>query len=914
MLLSNKITPNMWNYGKNLTMFFKKGIIKNNLKLGADEAMEQLGLNEIRERFLRFFESKGHLRLPSFPLVPQNDSSLLLINAGMAPLKPFFTGKEVPPRKRVTTCQKCIRTPDIERVGKTARHGTFFEMLGNFSFGDYFKSEATAWAWEFVTKEMKMPVDRLWVTIYQDDDEAFDIWTKQVGVDPARVVRMGKEDNFWEIGTGPCGPCSEIYFDRGEQYGCDSPDCKVGCECDRYVEFWNLVFTQFDKDEQGEYHPLAHPNIDTGMGLERIAAIMQGVDNLFEVDTIQNVMKHICQIAKVDYNKEEKTDVSLRVITDHIRGTVFMICDGVLPSNEGRGYVLRRLLRRAARHGKLLGIDKPFLYQIVETVVKESQSGYPELVQKQDYIEKIVKLEEERFDETIDQGLSILNDYLKEAKQEGKSVLAGEKVFKLYDTFGFPLDLTREIAEEKGLAIDEEAYQKEMEAQRERAREARGDMETAGWKEDTLTQLAKPLETEFLGYESLSGQGRVTLLFADGQAHDTISGGQFVLMADQTVFYGESGGQVGDQGTMSGSSCEIQVMDCKKQNGKYLHTCKLTSGVVHVGDLLDMKVDEKRRMNIARNHSATHLLQAALKQVLGNHVAQAGSLVMPDKLRFDFSHFTAMTPDEIAKTEELVNQMILDSLPVTIQEMKLEDAKKTGATALFGEKYGEVVRVVRMGDKSTEFCGGCHLRNTSQAALFQIVSEGGVAAGVRRIEAITGQAVLQRLTALKSFENQVSAVLKTSSGEAVAKILDLSDQLKHLKKENETLQSKLARGSISTVIDKAQEVNGVRLITHRMKGDMNSLRQYADLLRDHLSGEYVIVLAAENERVNFMVCAAKSAVDRGVHAGKLVKEIAAVAGGSGGGKPDSAQAGAKHPEKIEEALGAAQRLLSQQLS
>lgn len=876
--------------------------------------MERLGLNEIRERYLRFFESKGHLRLPSFPLVPQNDSSLLLINAGMAPLKPYFTGKEVPPRKRVTTCQKCIRTPDIERVGKTARHGTFFEMLGNFSFGDYFKTEATAWAWEFVTKEMEMPVDKLWVTIYEDDDEAFDIWTKQVGVAADRVVRMGKEDNFWEIGTGPCGPCSEIYFDRGEEYGCGSPDCKVGCECDRYVEFWNLVFTQFDKDEQGEYHPLAHPNIDTGMGLERIAAIMQRVDNLFEVDTIQNVMKHICRIAGVEYKKNEKADVSLRVITDHIRGTVFMICDGVLPSNEGRGYVLRRLLRRAARHGKLLGIDKPFLYQVVGTVVKESQSGYPELAQKQEYIEKIVKLEEERFDETIDQGLSILNDYLQEAKEQGSTVLSGEKAFKLYDTFGFPIDLTREIAEEKGMTVDEEVYQKEMEAQRERAREARGDMETAGWKEDALTQLAKPLETEFLGYDSLSGQGKVTLLFADGEAKEEITGGRFVMMTDRTVFYGESGGQVGDQGMMTSENADISVLDCKKQNGKFLHTCQLQSGKVKLGDVLNMQVDEKRRMATARNHSATHLLQAALKQVLGSHVAQAGSLVMPDKLRFDFSHFTAMTAEEIARTEELVNEMILASLPVSVQEMKLEDAKKTGATALFGEKYGDVVRVVRMGDRSTEFCGGCHLQNTSQAALFQIVSEGGVAAGVRRIEAITGDAVLQRLNGLKSFEDQIAAALKTSPADAVSKVEELNGQVKQLKKEAEALQSKLARGSMDDVIKKGVEVDGIQLITHRMQGDMNALRKYADLLRDRLSGAYVLVLAAENERVNFMVCAAKEAVERGVHSGKLVKEIAAVAGGSGGGKPDSAQAGAKNPEKIDEALGLAQQLLSQQLS
>ncbi len=875
--------------------------------------MERLGLNEIRERYLKFFESKGHLRLPSFPLVPQNDKSLLLINAGMAPLKPYFTGKEVPPRNRVTTCQKCIRTPDIERVGKTARHGTFFEMLGNFSFGDYFKNEATAWAWEFITKEMKIPVDKLWVTIYEDDDEAFDIWTQKVGVAPDRIVRLGKEDNFWEIGTGPCGPCSEIHYDRGPEYGCGKPDCAIGCDCDRYLEFWNLVFTQFDKDEQGNYNRLAKPNIDTGMGLERIAAIMQGVDNLFEVDTIQNVMKHISKIANVEYKKDEKADVSLRVITDHIRGTTFMICDGVLPSNEGRGYVLRRLLRRAARHGKLLGINRPFLYEVVGTVVKESLSGYPELAEKQEYIEKIVKIEEERFDETIDQGLTILNDYMEETKNAGSTVLSGEKAFKLYDTYGFPIDLTREIVEEKGLSVDEEVYQQEMDAQKKRAREARGDMETAGWKEDTLTQLAKPLDNEFIGYDNLQCQATVTLLFADGEGKQEMTDGQFVMMTDKTVFYGESGGQVGDQGSMKNDSCDIAVLDCKKQNGKYLHTCELESGSVKVGDILELQVCEKRRMATARNHSATHLLQAALKQVLGSHVAQAGSYVMPDRLRFDFSHFTAMTSEEIAKTEKLVNEMILESLPVTVSEMKIDEAKETGATALFGEKYGDVVRVVKMGDKSTEFCGGCHLQNTSQAALFQIVSESGVAAGVRRIEAITGSAVLQKLEELNEFEQNIGAALKTSPEDAVAKIEELSAQVKALKKENESLQSKLAQGTMDSVIDSAADVKGVKLITHRMKGDMNGLRQYADLLRDKVQGACVMVLAAENERVNFMVCATKDALDLGAHSGKLVKEVAAIAGGSGGGKPESAQAGAKLPEKIDDALSAAKDLLAQQL-
>ncbi len=874
--------------------------------------MENLGLNEIREKYLSFFESKGHLRLPSFPLVPQNDNSLLLINAGMAPLKPYFTGKEVPPRKRVTTCQKCIRTPDIERVGKTARHGTFFEMLGNFSFGDYFKSEVIPWAWEFVTKVMEMPVDKLWVTVYEDDDEARDIWIK-TGVSPDRIKKLGKEDNFWEIGTGPCGPCSEIYFDRGEKYGCGKPDCGVGCDCDRFCEFWNLVFTQFDKDENGTYNRLAHPNIDTGMGLERIAAIMQGVDNLFEVDTIRNVMKHISSIAGVEYKKDEKSDVSLRVITDHIRGTTFMICDGVIPSNEGRGYVLRRLIRRAARHGKLLGIKEPFLYKVVSTVVKESASGYPELVDKQSYIERIVKIEEERFNETVDSGLEILNDYITELKADGKNQLSGAAAFKLYDTYGFPIDLTVEILEEHGMSVDMDAYENEMNEQRERARAARGDTEGEGWKDDEIAVLIKNIDTEFVGYDVLSCNAEVKFIAYENASVEKFDkeNGKFIIVTDKTPFYGESGGQVGDTGSMKSNSAEITVTDCKKQNGKFVHHCELVFGSVSVGDTLTMSVDKKRRAAISRNHSATHLLQAALKAVLGDHVAQSGSLVLPDKLRFDFSHFTAMTPDEISQTERLVNEMILDATDITVCEMPIEEARKTGAMALFGEKYGDIVRVVKIGDRSTEFCGGTHLRNTSEAALFKIVSESGIAAGIRRIEAVTGCGVLKLLNSLEEFSDSVTSALKANKDDAVMRIEQLHSEIKELKKENESLKAKLALGTLDDCLASAKDIKGVKFITNRLDGsDIGSLRNYADMIKDKVSEPFVVVLASDNDgKVNLIVTANKDAVSLGAHAGNIIKEAAKTVGGGGGGKPDSAQAGGKDASKIDDAFRCAAETL-----
>ncbi len=874
--------------------------------------MENLGLNQIREKYLSFFESKGHLRLPSFPLVPQNDNSLLLINAGMAPLKPYFTGKEVPPRKRVTTCQKCIRTPDIERVGKTARHGTFFEMLGNFSFGDYFKSEVIPWAWEFVTDVMKMPVDKLWVTVYEDDDEARDIWIK-TGVAPERIKKLGKEDNFWEIGTGPCGPCSEIYFDRGEKYGCGKPDCGVGCDCDRFCEFWNLVFTQFDKDDNGTYNRLAHPNIDTGMGLERIAAIMQGVDNLFEVDTIRNVMRHISQIAGVEYKKDEKSDVSLRVITDHIRGTTFMICDGVIPSNEGRGYVLRRLLRRAARHGKLLGIKEPFLYKVVSTVVKESASGYPELVEKQSYIEKIVKIEEERFNETVDSGLEILNDYIKELKDNGKNQLSGTAAFKLYDTYGFPIDLTIEILEEQGMTVDMPGYESEMNEQKERARAARGDMEGEGWKDDDIAVLIKDITTDFVGYDTLCADATVKFIAYDNASVQKFDkeNEKFIVVTDVTPFYGESGGQVGDTGTMKSDTAEIKVTDCKKQNGKFVHHCELVFGSVSVGDRLTLEVDKERRMAVSRNHSATHLLQAALKSVLGDHVAQSGSLVLPDRLRFDFSHFTAMTADEISETERLVNGMILNAMDISVCEMPIEEARKTGAMALFGEKYGDIVRVVRMGDKSTEFCGGTHLKNTSEAALFKIISESGIAAGIRRIEAVTGCGVLKMLNELESFSNSVSSALKTNKNDVVSKIEQISAEVKELKKENESLKAKLASGTLDDCLSQAQMIKGVKFIVNRMDGsDVSALRNYADMIKDKVSEPYVVVLAsAVDGKVNLTVNANKDAVSMGAHAGNVIKQAAKTVGGGGGGKPDSAQAGGKDASKIDDAFKSAAEAL-----
>ena len=878
--------------------------------------MQKLGLNEIREKFLSFYESKGHLRLPSFPLIPQNDNSLLLINAGMAPLKPYFTGKETPPKKRVTTCQKCIRTPDIERVGKTARHGTYFEMLGNFSFGDYFKREATAWAWEFATKVLELPVEKLWVTIYQDDDEAFDIWTKEVGVAPDRIVRMGKEDNFWEIGTGPCGPCSELYFDRGPEAGCGSPHCHVGCECDRFVEFWNLVFTQFDKDEDGNYHPLSHPNIDTGMGLERIACIMQGVDNLFEVDTVRRIMDKACEIANVAYGQDAKTDVSLRVITDHIRSTTFMIADGVQVSNEGRGYVLRRLLRRAARHGKLLGVSEPFLYKIVDTVIAENRTAYPELVDKADYIKKIVELEEERFAATIDGGLSILEEYIAALKKDGKTQLAGEDAFRLYDTFGFPIDLTLEILEEQGLTVDEDAFAACMEEQRKRARESRANAD-AGWEDDELRKLYSLFDTVFVGYGTLQTEAKVVGIVRDLELQDsaTAEDGNIMLILDRTPFYGESGGQVGDTGRITANGLDIEVMDAKKMgDGKIIHACNMVSGAVKVGDTVVCTVDRDSRRATERNHSATHLLQKALRTVLGSHVEQAGSYVSDERLRFDFSHYQAVTPEQLAQVETLVNDAIADALPVTCEEMPIAEAKKLGAMALFGEKYGDIVRVVRMGDFSTELCGGTHVGNTAGIGLFKIISETGIAAGVRRIEAITSRNILKYLAEEEAVVAEAAGALKSAPHDLPARIAALQGQVKSLEKELSDIKAKMAAGGLDDVKKNAEEIGGVTVLRGAfVDADVNTLRKTADAIRDEFDCVVMVLAAYSDEKVSLLASANKAAVAKGVHCGNLVREIAAFVGGSGGGRPDSAQAGGKDPKGVDEALLAVSGALKKQL-
>ena len=876
--------------------------------------MQKLGLNEIREKYLSFFETKGHLRMKSAPLVPKNDPSLLLINAGMAPLKPYFTGKEVPPSKRVTTCQKCIRTPDIERVGKTARHGTFFEMLGNFSFGDYFKHEATAFAWEFVTKVMEMPTDKLYVTVYEEDDEARDIWINEIGVDPSHVVKMGKEDNFWEHGTGPCGPCSEIYFDRGVEHGCGSPDCAVGCECDRFVEFWNLVFTQFDKDEDGNYNRLSNPNIDTGMGLERIAAIMQGVKSLFDVDTVKNITDHVTKISGASYGKDEKTDVSLRVITDHIRSTTFMVCDGVVPSNEGRGYVLRRLLRRAARHGRLLGINGNFLYTVADTVINESCSAYPELSEKRDYIKKIIKIEEERFAETINQGLEILADYIKAAKESGEKTLSGENAFKLYDTYGFPLDLTLEIAAEEGLLVDDKTFDALMQNQRETARNARKDL--SSWGEDKALDFGIDDKTEFIGYDTFETEATLLGIVLNGEVVSAAGSGEEVaLLFDKTVFYGESGGQVGDKGEIVSKGFKMQVTDCKKlADGKFLHFGEITEGAIEKNAVCTLKIDAESRLATARNHSTTHLLQEALTRVLGNHVAQAGSLVSPEKLRFDFSHFEALTKEEIAKVENIVNEAILSAMEVDIKTLPIDEAKKLGAKALFGEKYGDVVRVVKMGDFSTEFCGGCHIKNTSNAGLFKILSETGVAAGVRRIEGITGSGVLSYLNDMESTIEKTAAALKTSKIDVCDKALSLQDELKASAKTIAELQKKLAEGSLSDVMQSFTEIAGVKVFTAFVEGaSSGDLRNLADSIRDKEALSAGALAGGEGDKITFVSFASKDAVNKGVHAGNLVREVAKIAGGSGGGRPDSGQAGGKDASKISDALKVALDVIKNQL-
>ncbi len=876
--------------------------------------MQWTGLNELREKYLSFFESKGHLRLDSFPLVPKNDPSLLLINSGMAPMKKWFLAQEEPPRHRVTTCQKCIRTPDIERVGITARHGTFFEMLGNFSFQDYFKEEVIPWAWEFLTSDewMAIPKDRLHISVYEEDDEAYDIWTKKVGIAPDHMVRLGKEDNFWEHGSGPCGPCSEIYFDRGPEYGCGKPTCGVGCDCDRYMEIWNLVFSQFDADGKGHYERLARPNIDTGMGLERLACVMQGVGNLFEVDTVQSVLHHVEHIANKTYGEDDKTDISIRVITDHIRSCTFMVSDGILPSNEGRGYVLRRLLRRAARHGRMLGITRPFLVELVETVIQSSETAYPELREHDAYIKKVIGTEEANFARTIDAGMNILNNMIDGLEKAHEHLLKGLDVFKLNDTFGFPLDLTKEIAAEQGIEIDEEGFHAEMTKQKERARAERLKKNISGWSEDLFGALnAEP--TVFTGYETLNDTGVVVALsdeetLTDAIATDEEAKDGVLVVLDKTPFYAEMGGQAADHGMLNSADCSLRVLDVKKTpKGYYVHTCVLESGIVKVGDHLTAQVDKEYRMAIARNHTATHLLQAALREVLGDHVHQAGSYQDAEITHFDFTHFSAVTPEELARVQKIVNDKIYESMNVTVREMPIEEAKKLGAMALFGEKYGKVVRVVDIEGWSTEFCGGTHVKNTAQIGGFKIVSEASVAAGIRRIEAVTGRNLLIRANLQEAMLHTVANTLKANNVTALpVRAEAVMAENKALAKELEEIKAQVAASKVTSLFDNAEEIGGVKIASAYFTGTTgDTLRGMCDTIRDKAVKPAVAVLVGKAEdKITMAVTVTKEAQEKGLKAGALVKEIAAIAGGKGGGKPDFAMAGLKDETKIDEALAA----------
>ena len=876
--------------------------------------MQWTGLNELREKYLSFFESKGHLRLDSFPLVPKNDPSLLLINSGMAPMKKWFLAQEEPPRHRVTTCQKCIRTPDIERVGITARHGTFFEMLGNFSFQDYFKEEVIPWAWEFLTSDewMAIPKDRLHISVYEEDDEAYDIWTKKVGIAPDHMVRLGKEDNFWEHGSGPCGPCSEIYFDRGPEYGCGKPTCGVGCDCDRYMEIWNLVFSQFDADGKGHYERLARPNIDTGMGLERLACVMQGVGNLFEVDTVQSVLHHVEHIANKTYGENAKDDISIRVITDHIRSCTFMVSDGILPSNEGRGYVLRRLLRRAARHGRMLGITRPFLVELVETVIQSSESAYPELREHDAYIKKVIGTEEANFARTIDAGMNILNNMIDGLEKAHEHLLKGLDVFKLNDTFGFPLDLTKEIAAEQGIEIDEEGFHAEMTKQKERARAERLKKNISGWSEDLFGALdAEP--TVFTGYETLCDNGVVVALsdeetLTDAIATDEEAKDGVLVVLDKTPFYAEMGGQAADHGMLNSADCSLRVLDVKKTpKGYYVHTCVLESGIVKVGDHLNAQVDKEYRMAIARNHTATHLLQAALREVLGDHVHQAGSYQDAEITHFDFTHFSAVTPEELARVQKIVNDKIYESMNVTVREMPIEEAKKLGAMALFGEKYGKVVRVVDIEGWSTEFCGGTHVKNTAQIGGFKIVSEASVAAGIRRIEAVTGRNLLIRANLQEAMLHTVANTLKANNVTALpVRAEAVMAENKALAKELEEIKAQVAASKVTSLFDNAEEIGGVKIASAYFTGTTgDTLRGMCDTIRDKAVKPAVAVLVGKSEdKITMAVTVTKQAQEKGLKAGALVKEIAAIAGGKGGGKPDFAMAGLKDETKIDEALAA----------
>lgn len=864
--------------------------------------MEWTGLNELREKFLEFFESKEHLRLPSFSLIPKDDNSLLLINSGMAPMKKYFTGEVTPPKTRVTTCQKCIRTPDIERVGITARHGTFFEMLGNFSFGDYFKHEATAWAWEFFTEVLKMPKELLYCSIYEDDEETYKIWTEEVGVDPSHIVRLGKEDNFWEHGPGPCGPCTEIYFDRGADKGCGSPDCHVGCECDRFVEVWNVVFSQFENDGNGNYTPLEHPNIDTGMGLERLACVMQGVDNLFLVDTVQNIMKHISQIVGVNYGEDEKKDISLRVITDHVRSTTFMIADGVMPSNEGRGYVLRRLLRRASRHGRLLGYNKPFLYKVCETVIKENEKAYPELVEKKELIIKLIKVEEENFNRTIEQGLELLNEI---ADKSESMIISGEDAFKLNDTYGFPIDLTQEILSEKGMKIDLERFHELLKEQKNRSRAKRKNAGADAWISDA-TDLSDVPATEFTGYKEYSSKAKVLAIIKDGEKCNTAYKGESVIVIlDKTPFYAESGGQVGDTGEIKSDTTAVCVSDTTKNpSGIFFHYCTVADGVLETGDEVTANIDVQRRQDIMRNHTAAHLLQAALRKVLGNHVEQAGQLVNDTMLRFDFTHFSAMTPKEIEEVESLVNNVIFSALTVETMELPIEEAKKMGAMALFGEKYGDIVRVVKAGDFSVEFCGGTHVDNTAKLGIFKIRQEGSVAAGVRRIEAVTGNGVISLLNRALGLLATTSEILKVSNIKDFANhCVKLTEELKEKDKQIEALNNRIAASRVDELFENTKIEKGVRILYAAFNDvTVEMLRNMCRRVLDSAPKAVVVIAGMSEDKATFACACGKEAQKRGANAGKIVKRIAQIAGGNGGGKPDMAMAGAKDVTKVDEAL------------
>ena len=872
--------------------------------------MKWTSLNEIREKYLSFFESKGHLRLPSYSLIPHNDKSLLLINSGMAPMKKFFTGEEIPPRNRVTTCQKCIRTPDLERVGHTARHGTFFEMLGNFSFGDYFKEEAIAWAWEFLTVTLEIPENLLWPSIYENDEEAYDIWVNKIGVDPTHVVRLGKADNFWEHGSGPCGPCSEIYFDRGIKYGCGSPDCKPGCDCDRFMEIWNNVFSQFNNDGHGNYTELAQKNIDTGMGLERLACVMQGVDNMFEVDSIRKVIDKVSEISGKKYGDDTNNDISIRVITDHSRSAMFMIADGVIPSNEGRGYVLRRIIRRACRHGKLLGINHPFLVDTVTVSINESCDAYKELAEKRDYILKVISMEEERFDATVDAGLSILSDLIRGAIADNANVISGEDVFKLYDTFGFPIDLTREIAAESQLMIDEDTFNTLMRQQKQRAREARSNI--GGWDESSKSLLSDLPATEFTGYTDYKSDAKVIAILTENGAVDSVNEGDCSIILDRTPFYGEGGGQVGDTGTIYNSSFIANVYDTKKTDGVYIHVCTVANGTLSVGDSVCADIEDARRESIKRNHSACHLLQAALRQVLGTHVEQAGSYVNEKVCRFDFTHFASLTPDELKRVEALVNINILAANEIVTMETDIENARAHGAMALFGEKYGKVVRMVKMGRFSTELCGGTHCDNTGKIGLFKIISESSVAAGVRRIEAVTGIGVLELINQKDALILDAARELKVANTSDIAKRANaLQGELAVAKKEIERLNAKIASGMTNELVANAEAISSVKLIKKHLDNvTIDVARNMTDKLKAE-NNNAVIVLAVTNEgKLNFITAAGKDAVACGIHAGKLAGQVAAITGGKGGGRPDNAMAGGNDISKISDALAKASEVVA----